>query len=301
MDLYYQLDNVKKIEELAIEAGRAAHMARNYAQGFVSLNHPEVATCDNLCGQVEGQLRAMRGHIEERKEIKQIITPVAKTATFMCNIIKPDFISDRIFPDANMDKLAHLLHTVRRCVLRIDNEINDAIVQHSSGLFGEEVPLKFCLGEHHTDSMICNDFDPPVQQKSSEAEVTAQQGNKKDATAELGRVLSNKAHVLQDLCSAHVLCPVQKEAANTIINLAGAAENEARVLIALSVQKHFNEKGCANHLEKLATHVKNAQAHVAQGTFTIPEKRAVLVQGLNDTSLLVDSCRKCITCAAPAA
>ena len=305
MDIYYKLpaSTVQELVALCEEGGRAAHMARNYAGGFANLNHPEVLTIDTVCGQIEGQLRAVMGHIKESKEIKQILTLVAKAATFMSKILKPDFTSNKSVPDESYAKIVELVAALLCCTQRMDLTLNEAIMRHSADLF-EMAPMPVCApqGEHTRNSIVQRHFEASAEDKGRVSAAVIRAGRtpeeQRHLGIELGAWCSNKAHLLQDACSGYLLNPAKKDAANRVINLAGATENEARVLITIcQTHKNVPEAAFKGHLDNLCKHINTIRDEASQPAFALNQCQ-LLHSGLEDFNWLTESCRQCIAACA---
>ncbi|KAJ9444157.1 hypothetical protein DIPPA_15084 [Diplonema papillatum] len=234
MAMFYELSNqAAEVESLLLECGRAAHMLRNYVQGYNSLCHPELKTCDNLAGQLEGVLRTASAHLKEGKEVKQFLPPLAKSATFLSRIFDEGFFADAGVDEETVTNIRHLVASVRDSAHRIDAVLNLAILRQSASLFGGGAEMNFSPPVYTASAVVSELFDPPMKSHERCADTAdVSTADLRGWMAALGCHLSNKAHAMQEVMSVHIIDAATKDVANQVINIAGQAENDGRALVA---------------------------------------------------------------------
>jgi len=245
---FYEYMDPDICNEQALQAGRAAHVCRNYVQGFTNLGHPEFLTIDGLMGQIEGQFRVIRSHLIDRKDIKPQIKLIARSSRFVQKILKASFIDDNALSENDLDELRDLTGIVNQLILRIDQEINAAILKESSSLFNIELP-KIKIENPPLPDVLAQ-FNSGISEALVRTEEKFNNCEKKSKAVTFSKMMSNKAHSTQDLVAEHIQQPIEKDHANQIINLAGGIENESRAIIA-----QFNSQPTPN--------IQNIQKNIA--------------------------------------
>eukprot|EP00754_Rhynchopus_humris_P022983 Rhum_TRINITY_DN14814_c7_g1::Rhum_TRINITY_DN14814_c7_g1_i1::g.121625::m.121625 len=124
---------------LVLEAGHAAHMARNYTQGFVNLLHAEILAVDTQCGQVEARMRDVAARLREGQEIAGILAAVSSAAEFMQKVLKPDFLKDK---SLSMDTRVKLMVLIS-VLLKSARQMSVVAAAYESGL----AAAKACRGK----------------------------------------------------------------------------------------------------------------------------------------------------------
>lgn len=296
---FYTLSDTPAVMDVAVEAGRAAHMVRNVLQGYVDLRYPEAATSDNLCGGMEGVLRQMRSALREGREIKPMVTQCAKTTTFLIKVAAtwedPAVCAER------RSQVRELLAVVLRCLKHIDQEVNNAITASSAAMFGETTEHN--PQTHTASGLVAKAFTSQAAKEAYERGGSAKGSDERGrALVELGYCLSNTAHLVQDQCSADLMNPsVQvKQGCQEVVGLAGKAENEARALITLAtIHKEGPPPGpYKKHLEGIEKHIlgiTEASNSLSQQTFNSSDH---LRSGIAELQMLTDSARRCFSAGA---
>ena len=271
-----------EIDRLALESGKAAHMLRNYTQGMVSLKHPEIATCDNLAGQIEGQLRAMRAHMKEGHEFKHILSESSRAAVFLSRILSDDFIKDKQVDEGRLQKIRELLKVVTSRLRMIDYRINEALIRGSEDIFGEtdiHIPVKPML---LPDDFVSNFFAPDLTVDLNRPKLTMDE--RLAAVVEIASALSNKAHEIQDIASPFIISQYTKESANHLIGTCGGVENEARKAIAhFTLNKANAAAPIQKSLQNLSKTISNLQCFIDDPSFNlndVQEKASTCTQEL---------------------
>eukprot|EP01059_Diplonema_ambulator_P027783 TRINITY_DN4645_c5_g1_i1.p1 TRINITY_DN4645_c5_g1~~TRINITY_DN4645_c5_g1_i1.p1 ORF type:complete len:316 (+),score=99.73 TRINITY_DN4645_c5_g1_i1:45-950(+) len=293
MDIYYALTNADELTDLAVEAGRAAHMLRNYTQGYVNLNHPEVATCDNLCGQIEGQIRILTAHLREKKEVKQILSLIGKTSVFLGKILEPGFLSDEKVNQERLEMMKYLLRIVKECTMKIDRDITLALLKSSMsdfGCTGDEAALKGLQVGYDRSEFVNAKFDPMNALPSYSGKAFPSAECKQEALFSLGSHMSNKAHEIQDAVSCYLLS--HKDTSNAIINLAGQVENDARAVISIStVHLNVPKDPVSKHFSKISGSLEQIRNSASSDSFPIKEVRSKLEQCCQEQEAILNVAR----------
>eukprot|EP01060_Flectonema_neradi_P001279 TRINITY_DN10753_c0_g2_i1.p2 TRINITY_DN10753_c0_g2~~TRINITY_DN10753_c0_g2_i1.p2 ORF type:complete len:320 (+),score=62.17 TRINITY_DN10753_c0_g2_i1:52-960(+) len=286
---HYQLSPEVKteIDRLALEAGKAAHMLRNYTQGMVSLKHPEVATCDNMAGQIEGQLRALRAHVKEDHEFKPLLNESSRAAVFLTRIMGEDFIRDKHVDAGRMTKIRDLLQVVASRLRMIDYRIQEALVKGSEDIFGESdihIPMKPMLSP---DDFVATHFNPELVTDLTSPKVTTDE--RQAAIVQIASALSNKAHEIQDIASPYIISPYTKDVANHLIGQCGGFENEARKSIAYFT---VNKANVAAPIQKCFTgmskNISCLKDYVEEPSFNLNEVKSQVTACINELSKMTE-------------
>lgn len=235
MTFYFDKLNLPLMDELTSNAGRIGHILRNYCQGYVNVNFPEILTLDNIAGQVEGQCRAIRGLLKNGGDLKPNILACARLSRFMKKIVAEDFFKHPSFESQKLDIIRGWVDNLQNIVKEIDNNVNNAILSVSQDIFGESSPRDEATRiSERTDIPISDlkkefNFDT-FDEKCVEAEKTLEQF--KNTLHQLGSFTSNLSHKMQDEVSDYINTPQLKDIANKIIGLAGDIENQGRAISA---------------------------------------------------------------------
>lgn len=275
MSVYNHID-LEKCNEQARQAGRAAHICRNYLQGFINLEHPELQTVDGLMGQIEGQFRTIRSNLVERKDIKPQIKLIARSSRFIQKILEPSFIEDSALSADDINELRDLACIVHKLILCIDQEINTAILKESSSLFKIELP-KLSINDPKMPAVLTQ-FECSAPEAQAETNQKLATSERKAQAIKLSKMMSNRAHSAQDLVAEHIQNATEKDHANQIINLAGGIENESRAIIAqFNSQSSPNIQNIHKHINTTCDLVSKIRQFVEAETFLIKNKKAALV------------------------
>jgi hypothetical protein len=275
MTAYEHIDS-EKCNESARMAGRAAHMCRNYLQGFTNLEHPELQAVDGLMGQIEGQFRTLRSNLTERKDVKPQIKLIAKSGRFILKILDPAFIEDSVLGSSDLTELRELAEMVNQLTLCIDQEINIAILKESSKLFKIDLP-KIATNSPNLPNVLST-FDSAVPETLKKPDQKFSPDERKANILKLSSMLSNRAHSIQDIVAEHIQNPTQKDHANHIINLAGAIENESRAIIAhFNSQPNPNLQNVQKNMAGISDSVTKIRQFVEIDTFLIKSKKDPVV------------------------
>ena len=66
MEYYTLIKDINKLDEHSTIMGRSFHLMRNYLQGYVENDFPELATLDNRAGNMEGVIRTIKAKLNNK-------------------------------------------------------------------------------------------------------------------------------------------------------------------------------------------------------------------------------------------
>lgn len=238
---YYQkyLKKDSEFEKLIEDAGRCCHQVRNYTQGYVNLNHPEIQTIDNISGQMEGQLRVLKSNLHQNVEMKPVIITCAKLSNFNKKMISKGVFADEfeIKEQQKFKNITALINTTLNIIQHIDYKINLAIIEMSQELFSSNVKSiddykieHKCTEKANYEINVEDEFKAEFDESTEEVE-----SDPKKLLSKIGFKLSNNSHFIQEQVADFIQILVFKDTANKIIQLAGEIENQGRAIIAEGV------------------------------------------------------------------
>jgi hypothetical protein len=244
MSFYHTYLNKLEIEKLIDNAGKCCHQIRNYTQGYVNATHPEIQTIDNICGQLEGQCRALKSNLVQNVDLKPTLVTCARLSNFLKKISSVEVFADKDFENSEQDKLETILLLINsniNILQQIDFQVNLSIIKMSQDLFNNrnksnfvvnEIPYKN-IYEINIEEIFKADCLAEIISTNSESEM-------KKILSLIGFKLSNNSHSIQEKVAEYIQSPAFKDVANKIIQVAGEIENQGRAIIAESVTSKDN-------------------------------------------------------------
>lgn len=288
MSYYYEMLNKDTVELLADEIGKTAHLVRNYCQGYVNLNYPEILTLDNIAGQIEAQSRQIKGKMMIKAEIKPIIILIAKSAVFLKKITTIEFFNSK-YPQEKIETIRLYLSNMSSLIENMDSEVNNSIIKLSEEIFTGnvksvsinklETPLGYASGnENNIDtSYIDKEFLYIVNFDKKTIDTEKNITSFKTIIEKLGCFLTNNSHRTQDVVADYIDTEPYKTSANMIINLSGTIENQGRIMIA-ECNANMNIDAIKKALKVSTDNIISLKNYVNGKEFTIADK----FEDLND-------------------
>eukprot|EP01063_Lacrimia_lanifica_P032577 TRINITY_DN558_c0_g1_i2.p1 TRINITY_DN558_c0_g1~~TRINITY_DN558_c0_g1_i2.p1 ORF type:complete len:304 (+),score=92.69 TRINITY_DN558_c0_g1_i2:26-937(+) len=270
MDVYYGREaDMAALETVALEAGRAAHMARSACMGFATLGHPHVVSAEALLGQIEGQLRAIRAHLHDGKDAKPLLLTTGRGVAFVDGLFKEGCTPDDGFPAPRVEAIRRSVSVLRQGVVHMDQTINHAILAASSTALGTAPTAGVAAPERQEAASVRDAFLPSAFPCAEEQKWCTESGcrsGRHQAAISYGERLAAAAHATQDVVSWALLDPGVKDAANQITNVAGQIENDGRAMINVATQQFraFNEGAMNNHAKNVDNHVATLRTLLAK-------------------------------------
>jgi hypothetical protein len=297
MAFYYEKIQVKVVDELTSNAGKIGHILRNFCQGYVNVNFPEILSLDNISGQIEGQCRTIRGNLKLGTDIKPTILTCARLTRFIKKIVTEDFFKNSSFDPNKLNHIRKWVDEMQSHFEKIDELVNIAILEVSKELFQDgfiaksaefpkefEKPGKEILNEFEYEK----NFDEKIVDFEKSLELY------KSTLGCLGGLISNISHSIQDEVSENIQTASLNEVANKIIALAGDIENQGRAIVAESVANRPNVTNINKYCDNSNNQV-NAMKDFVKGKDYPKEKidKVLANAGLIQTRI-VESVRKVI-------
>lgn len=245
---YFTYLDIEKIMTEVTETGRAAHVIRNYVQGFVNLNNPVFLTIDNISGQIEAKVREIKSLIHIKSEIKQKLASILISTKFLKKICLPNFINPKKkkqLKDLNIEKIQNNLTIIETNIKNIDISINNSILTKSEELYSQKIPkIPFFPLDENLQKKLRSNFICEKYIKNTDFKSRQKKEIFKENIKNLSEYLSNKAHLIQDELSQFQKIEKKDKIAkiNKIINLSGQIENKSRESLKMLICNENNFK-----------------------------------------------------------
>ena len=230
--------DTKKTSTDITTAGRAAHVIRNYLQGFTTLQNPVFLTIDTISGQIEAKIREIKSLINQNFEIKSKIAEILLSTIFLKKICNENFItnsnSEKKICDENLKKIKNSLLIIETIMINVDKSINNAILKQSENFYGKSEKLKYSkIPFTNIDKNILKKLDFEFCTTNYLSSENLKKKEKKfffsEKIKKLSEYITNKSHLIQDEISEYQnKNKIVTDQVKTIINFAGQIENKYR-------------------------------------------------------------------------
>jgi len=245
MTYYYKHVEPERLIALAERAGNCAHEMRNFCQGHVRLDMPEILTIDTLSGQMEGVCRDIVSIIEMRQcckeSLRSIIRPTVLIEKMLDNDSLPEYAKKAV-PEEAVDKLRELLTLQKKAIRELSDQVNNGIIRESEENFQCDMP-KVEIDQLELDDEIPKRFTDPQDWSTYKFDSPKPIPEFKADSLLYAQLACNHAHQMQNMCSRYIRVPQSKAIATKIIGIAGQIENKSRRIQQVIVNHRFGKDG----------------------------------------------------------
>lgn len=293
MTFYSEIIDKAHVIELSTNIGRACHAMRNFTQGAVSLEHPEILSLDNIAGQLEGQARAIRSHLLVEWEIKHLIKNVFRSSHFLKKIFAGEFFNDNFFSSDVTKMIRDCIEVVITNIRKIDREVNIAILKQSSDIFIESMPAIPEISDTRVlNAEFAKWFSPDAAQLATTAAAKSDINAFCTDSIKIWSLISNKAHSVQDVVSDYLNKQPCCDQANEIVNQAGNVENSARAAICEFVgnRDRINGNAIKDHTNNIRNIITTIRDLIGKDDFMLKDKKEyLLLPNLSSHKILINT------------
>ncbi len=184
----------KRIADLVTEAGRSAHLIRNYVQGYVNLNFPEMLSLDNISGRIEGVIRQIKSKIQEKTQnYSEDVDRVLFSTKFLLKINEGRPVNE------NFDR--SITPRIKKCLSLIFINMSNVQIMLQNQINNTRKPL--LKDNQSLNRSVWNCFNASSYLQNNNFKINADFRQKKERCHLLAQYSSNGAHLLQDMVSSY--------------------------------------------------------------------------------------------------